>query len=74
MSYRVNMLWDTEANVWVATSEDVPGLVLESGSFDALLERIKYAIPELVALNGQKVSSYNITFFAQRNDQIAVYG
>jgi hypothetical protein len=74
MSYRVNMLWDAEANVWVATSEDVPGLVLESGSFDALLERIKYAIPERVALNGQKVSSYNITFFAQRNDQIAVYG
>ncbi len=52
MSYRVKMLWDAEANVWVATSEDVPGLVLESGSFDALLERIKYAIPELIELNG----------------------
>ena len=51
MSYRVKMLWDAEADVWVATSKDVPGLVLESGSFDALLERIKYAIPELVELN-----------------------
>ena len=51
MSYRVKM-WDAEADVWVATSEDVPGLVLESGSFDALLERIKYAIPELIELNG----------------------
>ena len=46
------MLWDAEADVWVATSEDVPGLALESGSFDALLERIKYAIPELIELNG----------------------
>ena len=54
MSYRVNMIWDREAEVWVATSEDVPGLVLESGSFDALLERVKYAIPELKELNGQK--------------------
>ena len=52
MSYRVKMLWDAEADVWVATSENVPGLVLESGSFDALLERIKYAIPELIELNG----------------------
>ncbi len=74
MSYRVKMLWDAEADVWVATSEDVPGLVLESGSFDALLERIKYAIPELIELNGQKPSAYNITFLAERNEQVAVYG
>ena len=74
MSYRVKMVWDAEADVWVATSEDVPGLVLESGSFDALLERIKYAIPELAELNGQKLSAYNITFLAERNDQVAVYG
>ena len=74
MSYRVNMLWDGEADVWVATSEDVPGLVLESGSFDALLERVKYAIPELVELNGQKPSAYQITFFAERSDQVAAYG
>ena len=49
VSYRINLLWDSEAEVWLATSQDVPGLVLESGSFDALLERVKYAIPELLA-------------------------
>ena len=43
--------WDADAAVWIATSEDVPGLVLESGSFDALLERVRYAVPELVELN-----------------------
>ena len=74
MSYRVNMIWDREAEVWVATSEDVPGLVLESGSFDALLERVKYAIPELKELNGQKPGAYTITFFAERNEQVAAYG
>ena len=51
MNYRIKVLWDNEADVWIATSEDVPGLVLESGSFDALVERVKYAIPELVELN-----------------------
>ena len=48
MSYRVKMHWDGEADVWVATSEDVPGLILESESFDALLERVKQAIPDLL--------------------------
>ncbi len=49
MEYTVNLEWDNDANVWIATSEDVPGLVLESGSFDALLERVRFAIPELLS-------------------------
>ena len=49
VSYRINLLWDSEAEVWVATSQDVPGLALESESLDTLLERLKYAIPELLA-------------------------
>ena len=51
MEYIINLTWDNEANVWVATSEDIPGLVLESGSFDALLERVRFAVPELLELN-----------------------
>ena len=51
MDYRIDLLWDPDACVWVATSVDVPGLVLESGSYDALIERVRYAIPELLELN-----------------------
>ena len=51
MEYHVNFVWDEEASVWVAQSEDVPGLVLESGSLDALMERVRIAVPELVTLN-----------------------
>ena len=51
MDYRINIIWDNEAAVYVATSEDVPGLVLESGSLDALIERVKTAVPELLELN-----------------------
>lgn len=54
MKYKIQLLWDNEASVWVATSTDVPGLVLESGSFDALIERVRYVIPELLELNRQK--------------------
>ena len=48
--YTVNFIKDNEAGVWVATSEDVPGLVLESESMDTLMERVSYAIPELLEM------------------------
>ena len=51
MNYLVKMTWDDEAAVWVATSDDVPVLVMESGSLDALIERVRFAIPELLQLN-----------------------
>lgn len=51
MEYNVNIIWDEEAQVWVATSEDVPGLTLEDASYDTLLSRLSSAIPELLKLN-----------------------
>lgn len=51
MEYVINLTWDNDADVWIATSDDIPGLVLESGSFDALLERLRFAVPELIAQN-----------------------
>ena len=74
MSYRINLVWDNEAAVWVATSQDVPGLVLESGSFDALLERVRYAVPELIELNGEKPTNLKLTYLTEREDQVPVYG
>lgn len=51
MEYKVNFTWDDEASVWIAQSDDIPGLVLESGSLDALFERVRFAAPELMDLN-----------------------
>ncbi len=51
MEYKIQLFWDNEASVWVATCTDVTGLVLESGSFDVLIERVRYAVPELLELN-----------------------
>jgi len=72
MEYTVNLIWDNEANVWIATSEDIPGLVLESGSFDALLERVRFAVPELLALNKPKISPSTLTFISKRCERIAL--
>ncbi len=54
MEYIINFKWDSVADVWIATSDDIPGLVLESGSYDALLERVRFAVPELLELNKPK--------------------
>ena len=65
MEYKIRLLWDDEASVWTATSEDVPGLVLESGSIDALIEKVRYAVPELLSMN-QEVKTVNFHFLAER--------
>ena len=74
MSCRIDFTWDNEAAVWIATSKDVPGLVLESGSFDALIERVRHAVPELLALNSKTQTVVDLSFFSERHDQVAVYG
>lgn len=55
VEYNVSLNWDNEACVWFATSKDVPGLALEGGSFDALVERVKFAIPDLLDIKDAKI-------------------
>jgi hypothetical protein len=52
--YVVDLNWDEDAAVWVATSDDIVGLVLESGSLDALIERVRVAAAELLTLNSNE--------------------
>ena len=48
--------WDEEAAVWVATSDDVPGLATEAATMEALSEKLGDLVPELLALNGYAVA------------------
>ena len=50
--YEIRAQWDSEAGVWVAESEDVPGLVAEADSPNALVQKLRTLIPELLELNG----------------------
>ncbi|GFI46503.1 hypothetical protein IMSAGC019_01822 [Lachnospiraceae bacterium] len=71
MEYIVNFTWDNEADVWTATSKDIPGLVLESGSFDALVERVRFAIPELLELN-QDAPPISLIFTSERRERMVL--
>lgn len=70
MEYIITFTWDEEASVWVATSNDIPGLVLESGSFDALLERTRFAVPELLSLNAFDPQPFSLTFKSERHERM----
>ncbi len=44
--------WDAVAEVWVATSYDVPGLVTEAETIEALDTKLKTMVPDLLEANG----------------------
>ncbi len=44
--------WDPEAKVWVATSDDVVGLVTEAETIESLQKKLSILIPELLDANG----------------------
>jgi predicted RNase H-like HicB family nuclease len=50
--YTVHCTWDADAAVWVAESDDVPGLATGADSWDALIEKLKVVMPELLEANG----------------------
>lgn len=47
----VRARWDPEAEVWVATSDDVPGLVTEASTPAELERKLQEIIPELLEEN-----------------------
>lgn len=67
--------WDDEARVWMATSDDVPGLATEAETVESLIEKLRVMIPELLEANGSPME-YEVPFeilsrrfeFAQRED------
>ncbi|MEH2236395.1 DUF1902 domain-containing protein [Nostoc sp.] len=48
---KVHAFWDKDAEVWVATSENVPGLVTEPSTIESLTQKLREMIPELLVLN-----------------------
>jgi predicted RNase H-like HicB family nuclease len=75
---RVDAEWDPEAAVWVAESEDVPGLVAEAETLEALTDKLRTLIPELIDLNDVPVATDdgNLPFdvVAQRHEHTRLPG
>lgn len=49
MIYKINIMHDEESDRWIATGDEI-GITLESGSLDALFERVSVAAMDIANL------------------------
>jgi len=66
----VKLYWDDESCKWHCESDDIPGLLLESNSCDALIERVRMAAPEMLELNCNYTGVIQLSFETVRVDSI----
>ena len=57
MEYEINIIWDADAAVWVASNDALP-LSLESGSLDRLMEKVRYTSVEMAEANHLSIPDY----------------
>ena len=62
----VKLVWDDESSHWFTETKDVPGLHLNSPSFDKLIEKVRMAVPEMLELNLDYIGPVHIIFEAER--------
>jgi hypothetical protein len=72
--YRIDFAWDDEASVWIATSDGIPGLILEHESFDVLVGRVRRAAPELLAFDRQIDGDIFLDIATSRQEKVTVGG
>ena len=72
--YAITFTWDEESRVWIATSADVRGLVLEHESFDALVQEVCFAVPELLQFENKLNSDISLVFSVCRQERLACSG
>jgi len=48
----IDARWDGETSVWIATSDEVPGLVVEADTWPSMIEEVRLVLPDLLELSG----------------------
>lgn len=73
-TYNVRADWDAEAEVWVALSDEVPGLATEAATLEALTEKLRTLIPELLEANhleiGDAVGEISFELVGHRRERL----
>ena len=63
--------WDSDASVWLATSDDVPGLVVEADTWPGMINEVQLILPELLEVAGQGGERLSLTFKAEEHRDLA---
>jgi hypothetical protein len=74
--FSVQVTWDAAAEMWVADSDDIPGLAAEAPDDRSLWAKLEGLIPELLELNHVKLKPNKaievVLNFHPRKEQIQV--
>jgi hypothetical protein len=63
--------WDDEAHVWLATSDDAPGLVVEASTWRTMIDEVRLVLRELLDACGESVRDVSLTFKAEAHLDLA---
>ena len=69
---KVEIIHDNEANVYVATSPDLKGLVVEAENLDELEKEVWDLVPELLTLDKPKLRVKAVTHLSFFQPSVAV--
>lgn len=73
---KIAAFWDDTAQVWTASSEDVPGLATEADTLEALTQKLRVLVPELLQLNRvlpeDQVSTVAIELISHRQELVQI--
>ena len=70
MNCTIKCTFDDESQRWTAVSDDKYGLVLESNSLEALMERVKIAMPDMLDFVCSYKGPVNLYFIAERTTRL----
>lgn len=70
-SVTIDARWDDEAQAWLATSKDVPGLVVEADTWPAMIKEVRLVLPDLLELSGFTHERLSLTFRAEERLDLA---
>lgn len=59
-------------DMWIATSEDIPGLVTEASTLEELSENLKIIIPELLKENSHLIKRKNSPIVLNTSRELSV--
>ena len=72
--YEIKAMWDTEAGMWIASSEEVPGLCTEAETLEILIKKLKTIVPELLQANSVAFPPHQLSFHivSERTEMVEV--
>ena len=70
MECKIKVAWDNESDRWYTKTDDVPGMALDSGSFDALIEKVRMIAPDMLEANLGYRGPIRFLFTAERDETI----